>query len=181
MNENASDRLSDLVRQLRGIRKEAEEYGTSPSSRDRILASGLDRLFTEIDELYPVQRGSREFLNDVITIAIENYGYGWFKVGAYHWEDIPETWAVIESPELPGGLPFKVTPALMQHGIDVILGSRPNDNGRMVTEDDSPLGLSAEQVSYLRLAVEDDDAGEVDVILALAILECGIFGRVVFA
>jgi len=132
-----------------------------------------------------------EFYSDLLITAIENGGYGQFWTREYDpFEDSP--YAVIEFTDAEGTL-HRVTPATMAHGLGVITSAE-----RRVDEnhpDDGPvlhnaatgqrLYMGSHQRERIVFAADPDndeyEAGDLDVIDALAILECALLGAVTYA
>lgn len=133
------------------------------------------------------QRG--EFLSDLFTTAIENYGYGWFRVHAYRWENLPpeQVYAVITADEDgDDGERFRITIDTMAAGLAVIR------KAIVATSDDGTYWHNGETFERLYFGGDERDAlvladrtngddGDYDVVGALAALECGLFGQVRYA
>jgi hypothetical protein len=135
---------------------------------------------------------SEQFTDDVLTTAIENGGMGFFTVDEYQWENMaPGTaYAVVSDKEEEDGATFRIDRSVILHGLSVILHAEPRD-----TEHDGPvlhnattgerLYMSKAMRANILTAVfaEDGDgyAGDIDAVDALAIVECGLFGRVMYA
>lgn len=130
-----------------------------------------------------------EFLSDVLVTAIENFGYGWFTVHEY---DI-DTWtATIEDSETE--IKYDVDLDTIARGIGVIKAAKPAQfavSGYSIDRQDmidtalanaegERLYLGDDERRTIMEASRDNDAGNIDVILALAILECAIFGQVTY-
>lgn len=117
-----------------------------------------------------------EFLANMLDGAIEHAGYGFSYALEYKWEDLPpaEQYAVIEDryveaddPEY--GKTWRVDIDTMAHGLAVF---------RDKVKD---LETPAEWVKLLLLADRTNgDDGDCDVIGALAVLECAVFGEIVY-
>lgn len=106
-----------------------------------------------------------EFLTDLFTTAIENDGYGAFEVHEYEW-NVEQPFAIIQFPE---DVRQRVTLNSMATGLAVI---RNNDKA----------GFGGEPRTALMLADRTNgEDGDYDVIGALAVLECALFGRVMYA
>jgi hypothetical protein len=97
-----------------------------------------------------------EFLSDLWTTAIENYGYGWFTVTEYRWENLhpQDQYAVIV--ENSTGETFRVTAQTMAKGLKKAKNPEWDE------------------------AAEECEAGDLDVVDALNILEYALFGHVVY-
>lgn len=132
---------------------------------------------------------SEEFTDDMITTAVENGGMGWFYVREYRWESMPpgETFAVVEDKEdervhridrsvILEGLRVMATHVLREVPYDGLVPHNAATGERLY--------LSASSCERILRASQDPDgdgAGDMDVIDALAIVECGLFGKVVYA
>lgn len=115
------------------------------------------------------------FLKDIIITAVENYGYGWFSVSAYDPDN--GTARIHEEEE---GTSHSVNVETIARGIGVIRRAEIV-NGDLMAEDGKPLYMSEGHRKRILESSRENDAGELDVIDALAVLECGLFGRVVYA
>jgi hypothetical protein len=125
-----------------------------------------------------------EFLTDLLVTAIENCGYGWFEVDEY---DPDQGTATITDSHT--GLEYKVNLSTMSKGLGVIreatLGPATDHNGFPVqtnreTGDRLYFG-GPPRTDLLICDQTNGEDGEYDVIGALAVLECGLFGQVVYA
>jgi hypothetical protein len=112
-----------------------------------------------------------EFLTDILTCAIENYGYGAFEVLKYKWRDVPAPFADITFGEddEPADKIYHVTADTIAHGLGVIRKHAPEI-----------VGLSFDNYKMILKANAENDASDIDTVLALAILECALFGKVVY-
>jgi hypothetical protein len=128
-----------------------------------------------------------EFLTDVVVTAIENYGYGpWFEVCAY---DSTKGRAVIEVEDDKANR-HMVDADMIAKGFGVI---RSAVLRRAVGDDECQpdvlhnvktgqrLYLSPSNQRRILTAYRECDAGDLDVVDALAILECALFGAVTYA
>ncbi|MDH6462084.1 hypothetical protein M2302_002259 [Micromonospora sp. A200] len=126
-----------------------------------------------------------EFLDGLLVTAIENYGYGWFLVHEYEGEGA-DAYAVIE-PEDEPGTKHRVDIDTMAKGLGVIRRAVMRE-----TERDGEVLHNAEtgERLYMGRALRKDildadrtngDEGDIDVVGALAVLECALFGQVVYA
>lgn len=134
-----------------------------------------------------------EFLTDILTGAIENYGYGWFVVEEYKWQDPDiEPYAVImDEDETEYRVDFKV----INKGLRVIASSvmRSPEPGQPTLEGadvkvlhnavtGERLYLASTRKAEIRKADRTNgNEGDLDVVDYLAIVECGLFGKVVYA
>lgn len=131
-----------------------------------------------------------QFLKDLIITAIENDGYGWFKVrdydpdqGTAHIKDVHEK------------REFDVTIETIAHGLAVIRDAKMATFTRTscagtefeetVSDDALANGATGDRLyvspdnrKRVLEASRENEAGDMDVVDALAILECGIFGHV---
>lgn len=135
------------------------------------------------------------FLTDLLVGAVENSGYGFFATGEYV-PDAPlgEAYAVIvdEADEVNEDDPetFRVDLDVIAKGLAVIRNAclaetdRPSD-GRVLhnAATGERLFLAEDRKVAIGRAdrANDDELSELDVVDYLAILECGLFGRVVYA
>lgn len=132
-----------------------------------------------------------QFLADVLVTAIEHRGYGFsYAVEYVYDDDAPEnTYAVIrdrydeESTET-----FRVTVDTMAKGLGIIrraiVATVESGEGTYLHNADTfeQLYYGGDNRSDLLLADRTNgEDGDVDVIGALAVLECALFGRVVYA
>lgn len=113
----------------------------------------------------------QQFLTDLMCTAIEHYGYGFPEALEYEPDgDKPHAFIIdrYESEDItdPGELEqYYITPLTMAHGLSVIR--------------DWP--AKSEWVKDLLLSDRTNgDDGDYDVIGALAVLECALFGKVVY-
>lgn len=113
-----------------------------------------------------------EFLTDILTCAIENYGYGAFTTLKYRWQNVEQPFADIrfDEEDEPGNAVYHVTIDTIAHGLGVIRKHAPE-----------LLYLSFDNYKIILDANAENDASNIDVYLALAILECALFGKVVYA
>jgi hypothetical protein len=125
----------------------------------------------------------REFLADVFTTAIESGSYGWFTVEEYvHDGDAPYAVLVADDDHES----YRVTPATISHGIGTLqrAGLRPiNDTESVLHNAKTGQRLYVSVSNRRRMLAESrlNDAGALDVIDALALLEIGLFGAVTYA
>lgn len=127
-----------------------------------------------------------EFLSSVLVGAIENYGYGWFSVINYDTDawtaKIKDSYTEIE---------YDVDLDTIAKGIGVIRNAvvtevpdwRGDAVERVLANGNSGqrLYLGVESRKAIIQASRDNDAGELDMIDCLTILECAIFGAVKYA
>lgn len=138
---------------------------------------------------------SEEFTDCMITTAVENGGMGWFYVRAYRWQNLApgEVYADVvdreEWDESEEAAPVhRINRSVILSGLRVmdthVLQDVPYDG--MVphnTATGERLYLSAESCRRIVAASQDPDgdgAGDIDAVDALAIVECGLFGKVVY-
>jgi hypothetical protein len=129
-----------------------------------------------------------EFLVGVFTTAIENYGYGWFLVHEYRHEGRApeEVYAVIEEEEGDSGQVYSINIDTMAAGLAVIRNAivATSDDGTYLhnAETFERLGFGGDERDQLLLADRTNgDDGDCDVVGALAVLECALFGEVRYA
>ena len=123
-----------------------------------------------------------QFLADVMTTAIEHFGYGFPEVVEDQREDGHEAdWYVVivdrylEPDDEGYGRHHAIDLGTIAKGLGIIRGWKAGEDGR--PDDWAP----AEWVRQLWLADRTNgEDGDVDVIGALAVLECAIFGEVVY-
>jgi hypothetical protein len=134
---------------------------------------------------------SAEFCDGIINTAIESGPGQWFTVHAYKWMDQApgETFAIIEEDEDEDGKRLTVDMALIRKGLDVIgqavFRQADNANDGLVlhnaeTADRLYMGQDMAR-RIIHAATADEDDWDLDAVDALAIVECGLFGRVVYA
>lgn len=127
-----------------------------------------------------------EFLSNLLCAAIENGGYGFFRTVTWHCPPSnPAAWqAVIADPD-DGGKQYRITLDTMAKGLGVIR------RAIVATSDDGTFYHNAETFERLYVPSDarrellladrtDGDDGDYDVVGALAVLECALFGRVVY-
>ncbi|MCX6010020.1 MAG: hypothetical protein NTW48_08350 [Chloroflexi bacterium] len=111
-----------------------------------------------------------EFLDSVVSTALEG-GIGYWSVcSSYKWMDVPETVAIIQKfDEATGdvyGDKIRVDRALIEKGIKEILSGETNTGQHMV--------------KMVAVASVTDDAGDVDADVADCIVQVGAFGNLVY-
>lgn len=137
------------------------------------------------------------FLNGLIVIAIENYGHGWFVVDEYDtYDDETKPYrAVIWDQEEPQDTAtrFEVTPDVMARGIGIIKRAvlkdfiegkdeyARTDTVLANAETGQRLYMSEGQRKAILEASRDNDAGQMDCVDAMAIMEVALFGAVTYA
>lgn len=137
------------------------------------------------------------FLNDVLITAIEHAGYGFSTVveGEFSDEDPTKTRYVIEDRyternDEDYGQTWVVTIETIAAGIGVIKNAVMRDietraGGTEQVLHNATTGerlyLGPAARAEILEASAENDGGEIDVVAALAILECGIFGYVMYA
>lgn len=110
------------------------------------------------------------FLSDVLETALYHSGYGWFRVVEY---DADKGVAVIEEYESCGACKEHE-----RHTVDLDTIAK----GLGVLRRTEPAGFAGEALTMLRLADRTNgDDGDYDVIGGLAVIECALFGKVVYA
>ena len=131
---------------------------------------------------------SNEFLTDVLICAVENMGYGWFIVDEYRpFEADGASYALITEDE--EDIQHRLDLDLIVKGIAVIEAAVLADfpAGERVdrvlanAETGERLYLDERSRDLILDADWHNDASEIDVVLALAIVECGLFGQVRYA
>lgn len=125
------------------------------------------------------------FLRDIVIGAIENNGYGWFALCKYSPDDGTATIEATDDLEI-----HEVTPRVIAKGLGIIARARVSEatDSRGETErfyvnarTGQRLYLSRQDRKAIMDASRDNDAVELDVVRALAILEIGLFGAVTYA
>lgn len=120
-----------------------------------------------------------EFLTDVLITAIENGGYGFFTVEEY---DPDNGIATVEDKYDDDHPQYRVSPEIIARGIGVIRSAEVGTDGDLVHGvNGKRLYMSPGMRKSIMRADRENDAGNLDVVDALAILECGLFGQVVYA
>lgn len=132
-----------------------------------------------------------EFLTDILTGAIENYGYGWFEVDEYKWESVPlgDAYAVITQNEEEDEPQHRVDLDVIARGLGVIRDAQmrvddeyPND-GEVLHNRTSGKRLYMAPGRRRNIMLADrtnGDDGDLDVVDYLNIVECGLFGAVLY-
>lgn len=127
-----------------------------------------------------------EFLNDLLVTTIENGGYGPFRTLSYEPRDA-EPYAVVRF-HGDGMASHRVTVETFAHGISVIRKAVDQINSDYPSDGEvlhnagtgQRLFMGSEMRQRILMASDENDAGEMDVLDALAILECAIFGAVTY-
>lgn len=132
-----------------------------------------------------------EFLGNVLVTALEHQGYGFPEIVEYHVDnDDPEgTYAVITDRKARPrtGTRTRIDLDTIARGIGVIERARLRD---VDGEDEKVLHnaatgqrlyLSTDARALILAESRANDGGEIDVVLALAILECALFGQVEYS
>jgi len=139
-------------------------------------------------DTYPAERN--EFLTNVLSCAIDHRGYGWFHIDEY---ELPENdgtaYALVTEDE--DKTQYRLDIDTVAKGIAVIkaagAGEFPAGVGQDVERDlanaetGERLFLSGSDREAILEADRENDATDIDVVLALAIVECGLFGQVRYA
>lgn len=128
-----------------------------------------------------------EFLNDLLVTAIESYGYGWFSVEEYpNVDNAADAYAVIREEDT--NTKFRVTLDTMARGLSVIrhakLGPAYHEGNPVRCNVDTGYRLYFDgdtRTELLKADSTNGDDGGFDVIGALAVLECALFGQVIYA
>lgn len=134
-----------------------------------------------------------EFLTDILTGAIENYGYGWFVVHEYRWQNTTDPYALVEDES--DGERHRIDLAVVRRGLGVIRNAvlrspdpaQPTLDGAADSvlfnaKTGERLYISPAQRRNIMLSDRTNgDDGDMDVIDYLAVVECGLFGKVVYA
>lgn len=132
-----------------------------------------------------------EFLTDILTGAIENYGYGWFEVDEYKWESVPpgDAYAVITETEKEGEPQHRVDLDVIARGLGVIRDAQMQvddqypDDGEVLHNQASGKRLYMAPGRRKNIMLADrtnGDDGDLDVVDYLNIVECGLFGAVLY-
>lgn len=131
----------------------------------------------------------KKFLTDILTTAVENGGVGWFYTLAYKWESVPlgDAYAIVQDME-DETLIRRVDLGIIARGLGVIRAAKPAVDQKY--PDDGPVLHNAETGQRLYLSVDAqkkigqcdrENEADLDAVDALAIVECGLFGRVVYS
>lgn len=132
-----------------------------------------------------------EFLTDILTGAIESGSAGWFVVHEYRWQDMgADAYAVIESDAIEDDdTKFRIDLDVIARGLGVIrnavlrIDSKSPNDGEVLhnvkTGERLYLSVSARKNIMLADRTNAED-GDLDVIDYFAIVECGLFGAVVY-
>lgn len=130
-----------------------------------------------------------QFLTDLLTTAVEHCGYGWFTTpDVYEWDGELGT-AHAEIVEFDGGewVKHRIDLDTFAKGLGVIRRAelREIEHGDVVlhnAETGERLYMSRGlRKDILEADRTNGDEGDIDVVGALAVLECALFGRVVYA
>ncbi len=124
-----------------------------------------------------------QFLDSLITTAVENYGHGWFEVDEY------ETGGPVRATirETGSADPLvEVNRDVMARGIGVITRARLatfGDDGECLANATTGARLYVHPKMRQRImaATRENEAADLDCIDAMAIMECGLFGEVRYA
>lgn len=122
-----------------------------------------------------------EFLTDIVVTAIENGGYGFFTVEEYDPENGTATIADKYDEVHPQ---FSISIETIARGLGEIRGAKMHDakdESYLVNHQGRRLFMPQGMRKSIMEADRENDAGNLDVVDALAILECGLFGQVVYA
>jgi hypothetical protein len=144
------------------------------------------RTFTRRQRERGQRSGERErFLRDLFVTAIENYGHGFFYTDDYVWDVPPrEAYAVIVDKDDPAKT-WRIGIDTMARGLAVIRAarqvSRDGETFRVDAHGDRLYFGGRVRVDLLKAERTNGADGDYDVIGALAVLECALFGRVVYA
>jgi hypothetical protein len=123
-----------------------------------------------------------QFLADVLEIALYHNGYGWFYITEY---DTETHVATIEETE--DGSTYTIDRDTVATGLGILTRAKFQETetpgvGRWTTEDGKPLGFGGRALTQLRDANRTNGLdGDIDVLGALAAIECALFGSVVYA
>jgi hypothetical protein len=132
-----------------------------------------------------------EFLTTVLTTAIESGSLGWFVVHEYRHDSVPlgSAYALIE-PEDQENITHRVDLdviarglALIRDALPLVQSTRPSD-GPVLCDRTTGKRLYVSAGMRSRIMAADrscDEDGDLDAIDALSIVECGLFGQVVYA
>lgn len=128
-----------------------------------------------------------EFLSDVLVTAVENMGYGWFSTEEWHCvEGDEENWfAEIRATDTAEEFRIDLDTVAKGFGVmtnrkikfaDKYSGEVPH-NGKTGER----MYISDASCKRILQASRENDACEIDVVDALAIIECALFGAVRYA
>jgi hypothetical protein len=129
------------------------------------------------------------FLTDLLLTAMYHQGHGFQRVLDSSYEEDGSAFALIKDPEDESDETLRVDLDTMAHGLSVISNAvkrvdpRFPDDGEVYhnAKTGERLGLGEHIRREIMLADETNDAGSIDLIAALAVLECALFGKVVYA
>ncbi|MFC4089330.1 hypothetical protein [Micromonospora sp. GCM10011541] len=128
----------------------------------------------------------KQFLTDVLITAVEHCGYGFFT--SKEWEpDADEPYAVIQWHDGEEWLEQRIDLDTISKGLGVIRRAvmRETERDGEVLHNSKTgerMYLHPEQRKNIMLADRTNyDEGDLDVVDALAVLECALFGRVEYA
>lgn len=129
-----------------------------------------------------------EFLTDILTGAIECGGYGWFSVDEYKWEDMGERAYAVVTEDDDDSATHRIDLDVIARGLGVIRSAtmgpvldRDGDEVLCHAATGERLFVGPHRRREIMLANRSNGAdGDLDVIDYLAIVECGLFGAVVY-
>lgn len=131
-----------------------------------------------------------EFLTDILTGAIENGGHGWFSVDEYKWESVPLGGAYALVTDEEEDEQHRIDLDVIAKGLGVIRDAELRevsdyDGSHKVPHNKSTgerMYLGQDRRAEIMLADRTNgEDGDLDVIDYLAVVECGLFGKVVYA
>lgn len=130
-----------------------------------------------------------EFLTDCLVGAVEHHRYGWFDVDEWEPSEDGTAYALVTEQDEEQAQ-HRLDLDTVRKGLQVIRDAKLADIDAGVCGVDQVLA-NAETGERLYLAERywetiaeadrENDATEIDVVLALAIVECGLFGQVRYA
>jgi hypothetical protein len=136
----------------------------------------------------------KQFLTDVLTTAVENCGYGWFDVDEYEWDpdqgtQLGKAYAVVVAKD--DNAKYRIDLEVIARGLGVIRGARLREfqghGGKVVrvlinSKTAERLYMSEWMRANIMLSDRTNgEDGDMDVIDALAVVECGLFGKVTYS
>lgn len=111
-----------------------------------------------------------EFLNDVITTAVEGGINCWAAVSDYKWSGVPETTVTVHELDYD-------TSDFMESGVPVTVETIASAIGKIVRGESQ---ISEDRVKMIKDASAENDAGDIDSDLADCIVQVAVLGDVVY-
>jgi hypothetical protein len=131
----------------------------------------------------------KQFLTDLLITAVEHCGYGWFTSREYEPNgELGTAYAVIEEFDGEEWNKYHINLDTFARGLGVIRNAVPKVDERYPDDGEVLHNRKTGERLYLSSYLREDilaadrtngEEGDIDVVGALAVLECGLFGKVV--